>query len=140
MPTYDKVKCEDCGEMVSMHPMSQKKHKNECKGRPMETENKEEVKTVVAKPEVVEAADEATAELYKIAMQALEVRKEAPELFVAGSHTDERKELVARYAPECVDPVYTSVQRSVCQSWLVKVMYQYWTRTSFTFSTRATCL
>ena len=104
MPEYEKVECEFCGELVSMHHAAQAKHKRECKMSP-EVENKIEVKTVV-KSETVQPADDATKELYKIAMQALETRKEAPELFVAGSHTDERKELVARYAPECVDPVY----------------------------------
>jgi len=107
---YEKVPCEYCGELVSMHHAAQAKHKRECKMSPesteSKTENKIEVKAVVAKTETVVPADDATKELYKIAMQALEIRKEAPELFVAGSHTDERKELVARYAKECVDPVY----------------------------------
>jgi hypothetical protein len=105
MPAYEKVECEECGEMVSMHPMSQKKHQRECKRSPVENEIKEEVKTVEVKAEV-KPADDKTAELYKIAMQALEVRKTAPELFVAGVHTDERHELVARYAPDCIDPIY----------------------------------
>jgi len=102
---YEKVPCEYCGEEVSMHHAAQAKHKRECKMSPDENETKE-VKTVEAKVKEVVPADDATAELYKIAMKALEVRKEAPEIFVAGVHTDERRELVARYAPECVDPPY----------------------------------
>lgn len=105
MPEYDKVACRECGVMVSMHPMAQKKHLRECKMSPIENEIKDEVKTVV-EPKAIVSADPATAELYKIAMQALEKRKEAPELFVAGLHSDERRELVVRYAPDCIDPPY----------------------------------
>lgn len=105
MPAYDKVECPDCGEMVSMHPMSQKKHKRECKMSPVENEIKEVTQVEVKKEEIV-SADEATTELYKIAMQAQEKRKQSPELFVAGVHSDVRKELVARYAEDCVNPRY----------------------------------
>jgi len=56
-------------------------------------------------------ADEATAELYKVAVLAQETRKKAPELYVSGTHTDERAELVARYAKDCVDPYYNPMSR-----------------------------
>ena len=85
-----------------MHPLSQKKHKRECKMSPIENNTEETPK--VEKEEKVEAVNPKTAELYRVAQQALEKRKVAPELYVAGVHSDERKELVKRYAPECVDP------------------------------------
>jgi len=110
MPEYEKVPCEFCGIEVSMHHAAQAKHKRECKMSP-EVENKIEVTPVVAKKDEIEATTAEGSELYKIAMQAQEKRKQAPELFVAGVHSDERKELVARYAPECVNPVYNPQSR-----------------------------
>ena len=106
MPEYEKVACEYCGEMVSLHPMSQKKHKKECKMSPDIKEKEVEKPMVEPKDNGVSAKKPEEAELYRIAMQALERRKESPELFVSGVHSDERRELVLRYAPECVDPHY----------------------------------
>jgi hypothetical protein len=110
MPAYEKVPCEHCGEVVSMHPMSQKKHKRECKMSPVVEQNtvveKKVEQTVVEKPQEKKFTSESGKELYAIAMKARETRKKSPELFVAGVHSDERKELVKRYAPECIEPPF----------------------------------
>ena len=100
MPAYDKVPCKDCGEVVSMHPMAQKKHKRECKVNPVSESN-----TVVETKSEPKMSAQAK-ELYEISKKARETRQKAPELFVAGVHSDERKELVKRYAKECVDPLF----------------------------------
>jgi len=110
MPVYEKVKCEFCGDEVSMHPMSQKKHKRECKMSPVE-DNSTVVETKVEPPvpektKEIKFTSASAKELYEIAMKARETRKKSPELFVAGVHSDERKELVKRYAPECIDPPF----------------------------------
>ena len=99
MSAYDNVPCEDCGEMVSMHPMSQKKHQRECTMSPEVKENK-----TVEKPKETKFKNAEDQTMYDIAMRAQETRKKAPELYVAGVHSDERRELIKRYAPECVDP------------------------------------
>jgi len=50
--------------------------------------------------------NEADRKLYELGKKSLETRKEAPELYVSGQHSDERWELIKRYAPECMDPPY----------------------------------
>ena len=107
---FDKVACEDCGEMVSIHHLSQAKHKRECKMKPVEENNTVvEVKKDVA-PEI---ADEQAKIMYDVAMRAQETRKKSPELFVAGVHSDERRELIKRYAPECINPPFNPLQELV---------------------------
>jgi hypothetical protein len=108
MPEFDKVPCADCGEMVSIHHKSQEAHAKKCKGKSEMNETKVVEKQVVKKEQEidVEGLDQEAAELYRVAKRARETRKESPEIYVAGMSTDERKELVKRYAPDCVDPRY----------------------------------
>jgi len=111
MTEFEKVPCEYCGELVSMHHKSQEAHMKKCKMKPEMNETKVVEKQVVEQKPSEKTMDmtgvEAKgAEMYKIAMKARETRKESPEVFVAGMSTDERKELVKRYAKDCVDPRY----------------------------------
>jgi len=112
---YDKAPCELCGELVSMHPMSQKKHERECKMNTnpiIESENKM-VEPTQKKDDAVFIKDAEARKMYDIAMQTQETRKKSPELFVAGLHSDERRELIKRYTPECVDPPFNPRSGSV---------------------------
>lgn len=107
MSKFDKVPCEYCGEEVSIHHKAQDAHMKKCKGRPEMNEVKVEKQVIEeAKKADMDGVDPEAAELYRISMQARETRKESPEVFVAGMTTDERKELIRRYAPDCVDPHY----------------------------------
>jgi len=117
---YKEIPCEHCGALVNEHWAAQKKHATECINKPtespvMEVEVKVE-KTTEKKPAF---KDEQAAELWKVSQAAKETRKKSPELFVTGVHTDERKELIKRYAPECVDPIYvpSSRKRRVFAEW-----------------------
>jgi len=124
MPLYDKMPCEYCGEEVSLHPMSQKKHKRECSAMPVEMEEEVIVvdKTRVSEPDIAvdntkvdkpNIKNTKAKERYEIAMKAQETRKKSPELYVAGVHSDERKELIKRYAPECVDPPFSPLKKNI---------------------------
>jgi len=109
---YKEIPCEHCGALVNEHWAAQKKHAAECINKPAESPVMEEEikveKTTEKKPVF---KDEQAAELWKVSQAAKETRKKSPELFVTGVHTDERKELIKRYAPECVDPLYVPSSR-----------------------------
>jgi len=109
---YKEIPCEQCGKMVNEHHAAQKKHASECINKPAESPVMNEIKTVEkATTEAPTFKDEAAKELWKVSQSAKETRKQSPELFVTGVHTDERKELIKRYAPECVDPLYSPSSR-----------------------------
>ena len=69
-------------------------------------EEKKKDRAVVAQMQSKSAAQIEAEELFAISQKALEIRKESPELFVGGQGKDVRKELVRRYAPECVPPAF----------------------------------
>ena len=101
----EKTPCQFCGKEVTTQAYGRKKHEDACKMNPVNEEKKKD-KAVVAEVEVKSKAQSEAKELYDISQKALEIRKESPELFVSSQGKDVRKELVRRYAPECVPPAF----------------------------------
>jgi len=103
---HEKIKCEDCGEMVSSYPPILSKH--------MKTHSEKESVVTKVKEEKVEATvtevkhldkvkDPAIRQLVQIALEKEEEFRKAPEAFVAESTKDAHMELRRVYAPETME-------------------------------------
>ncbi len=101
----DKTPCQYCGKEITVQAYGRKKHEDACKMNPV-NEKKTEDKVGENKIEKKSEAQLKAEELFRISQKAQESRKESPELFVGSSGKDVRKELVFRYASECVPPAF----------------------------------
>jgi hypothetical protein len=100
----EKTPCQYCGKDVTVQAYGRKKHEEACKMNPVNEKVKDKAEEVPT--EKLSAAQLEAKELYEISQKALEIRKESPELYIGGQGSDVRKELVRRYAPECIPPAY----------------------------------
>ena len=101
----EKTPCKFCGKEVTVQEYGRKKHEDACKMNPV-NEKVKETKVGKVQMEAKTKKQLEAEELYAISQKAIEARKEAPELYVGSNTKDVRKELVRRYAPECVPPTF----------------------------------
>jgi len=112
--TKETKPCEFCGEETTMHKAGRASHKRNCDKNPDNIKAKvNEVSKDSGMPEI---EDKALLERYKTAIAISEVtRKEAPQMFVDTNLSDERMELIKRFCPECIDPVYVPPGRDATE-------------------------
>lgn len=106
MPTFDKVACEVCGEMVSSFPPAKARHMNEKHGmKPEVTPAPTAVESVALAPAVASTPVPAIKDA--VLLRQMEIAKaqqerllKAPNLVVAEQISDSMKELTRMYCPE----------------------------------------